>query len=60
MSEISRELQEQQNKDVGQVIKKLFGDVPVIDAKQVNDETRRMLERDAIKQLNAQLDALKR
>lgn len=32
MSEISRELQEQQAKDVGEAMKKIFGDIPAIDA----------------------------
>lgn len=34
MSEISRELQEQQAKEIGPIMKKLFGNIPVIDAEE--------------------------
>lgn len=50
MSEISRELQEQQNKDVGAAMRKLFGEIPTIDAKAIEAEERRALDR-----LNAKL-----
>lgn len=59
MSEISKELQEQQMKDAGAAMKKIFGDIPVIDAAAINEEERKRLERDAIARLNKQIDALK-
>lgn len=59
MSMISKELQEQQDKDVGAAFKKIFGeDTPVIDAQKINDEERKSLERKAIERLNKQIDAL--
>lgn len=60
MSEISKELQAQQDKDVGAIVKKLFGDdVPAIDAKQVNEEERKRLQA-TIDRLNGVIDAAKR
>lgn len=49
MSMISKELQDQQTKDVGEAMKKIFGDIPVIDPKTVkegitSDAKKRMQE----------------
>lgn len=41
MSQINEELQRQQAKDMGEAIRKVFGDIPVID---VNKEKARYLQ----------------
>lgn len=55
MSEISRELREQQEKSIPEALKKIFGDIPVIDAQQINDEERKQLERAAIERLSTKI-----
>lgn len=45
MSEINKELQDQQFKDVGAAFRKVFGDIPTIDAKEVEQQEREALEK---------------
>lgn len=54
MSEISRELQEQQDKDIGAAFKKIFGDIPVI-----SEEDRMRIAREKIDLLGKRIDAEK-
>lgn len=58
MSEISRELQEQQAKDVGEAMKKVFGDIPVIDASK--ERLRFLQDRICEEQEKARAEVTKR
>jgi hypothetical protein len=59
MSQISKDLQEQQDKNIADAMRKVFGDIPVIDAEAVNREERNEVQRKITEQLNRRLDALK-
>lgn len=58
MSQISRELQEQQDKDIGKAFEKIFGDIPTID--KTKEKIRFLNDRIAEAQEKARAESEKR
>lgn len=58
MSQINEELQAQQAKDIGEAMKKVFGDIPVIDAGK--EKLRFLQDRIAEEQEKARAESAKR